>query len=143
MYRISLPRYCTDAPGSGVMLQRAADKDYEYDLVLYLQGETCGFSLHSDTHYWEQGMGLADSYLSPGTLGALYQMYDVLAEFAGHFRAAHPDWFDSKVGPLGPARVIGTRARPGYLYDVVRHREAKRRVEAHTQALRTQGEPLV
>mmetsp|Transcript_33901 Transcript_33901/g.91773 ORF Transcript_33901/g.91773 Transcript_33901/m.91773 type:complete len:625 (-) Transcript_33901:378-2252(-) len=134
--------YCTDAPGTGVMLQRAAGKDYEYDLVLYM-ADSCDLVTHADTHYWEQGMGMADAYLSPATVGALHKMHEFLAEFADAFRGSRPEWFDARIKPMDAMRAIGTRQRPGYLYDIVRHTQAADRVGSLMQALKDNGLPPV
>mmetsp|Transcript_94782 Transcript_94782/g.300735 ORF Transcript_94782/g.300735 Transcript_94782/m.300735 type:complete len:290 (-) Transcript_94782:139-1008(-) len=134
--------YCTDAPGSGVMLQRAAGGDYEYDVVLYM-AESCNALTHMDTHYWEQGMGLSDAYLSPATVGALHAMHGLLAEFADDFRSARPEWFDPRVSPMDAGRAIGTRESPGHLYNVVRHSKAVDRVRSLMEALRENNLPAI
>lgn len=134
--------YCTDAPGTGVMLQRTAGKDYEYDLVLYM-AESCDVRMHASTHYWEQGMGMAESYLSPATVGALHAMHGLLAEFAGAFRGDRPDWFDARVKPMEAMRAIGSREKPGYLYNIVRHTAAVDRVGSLMKALEENGLPPI
>lgn len=133
--------YCADAPKSGVMLQPAVNKDYEYDLVIYTDDGACNFMLHADAHYWEQGMGISETYVAPGTLGALYQMYGALEEFAGMFRETHPEWFDAGVKPLDIQTAIGSQSAPGYLYNVVRYRKASKRVDMHITALKDAGLP--
>ncbi len=76
-------------------------------------------------------MGMDDDYLASGTLGAMSQMFDALAEAADRFASRRPEWFNatvhSKVGAMSVLR------------DIVRQRKAADRAEAHMKALRTAG----
>merc|ERR1740121_201676 len=84
---------------------------------------------------------MRDTYLSPGTLGALNGMYDTLARFAGKFRPLHPEWFNLTLRSMSKATAIGTQSSRGYLYDMVRHSKAADRAGAHMEALRQAGLP--
>lgn len=131
--------YGVDSPGSGVMLEQRTASDY--DLYLYLEAKAFSFVTHANAHFWEQGMGVDDTYVAPGTLAAMYQMYDVLAEFAEEFQAIQQEWFTLGARSMSKAEAIGSQDAPGFLYDIVRHRKAADRAQAHQDALHKAGLP--
>jgi len=124
-------------------MQASSSTEYEYDLVMYLDAQSCNAITHSLTHFWEQGMGTRDSYLSPATVGALNEMYSVLSDFKHKFQSQHAEWFNPTVHEMSSDDVIGTAERPGYLYDMVRHRRGSKRLQAHMEALQKAGLPPI
>lgn len=133
--------YADDNAGTGCMMQRTPDDDHEYDMYTYVNSTSFNIVAHAMSHVWEQGMGTDDPYLSPASMGAMNQIYDLLAEFAEKFRNIHPEWFDSSVKPLDKMKVIGNQQSPGYLYDIVRYRSAVDRAKSHMAALEKEGLP--